>query len=47
MPLKKGTSQKTFKENMAKQVIEGIPVKQAAAISYSIQRKAKAKSKKK
>lgn len=34
MPLKKGKSKKVFKENVAKEVKAGKPVKQAVAIAY-------------
>ena len=43
MPLKKSTSSKAFKENVRKEVASGRPVKQAVAIAYSVQRKAKKK----
>ncbi len=46
--LKKGTSTKTFKKNVAKEVKAGKPVKQAVAIAYNEKRAAqKAKAKKK
>ena len=43
MPLKKGTSQKTFKANVSEMVKAGHPVKQAVAAAYSQKRSAKAK----
>ncbi len=43
MPLKKSSSKDAFKENVANQIIEGIPTKQALAISYDIKRRAKSK----
>lgn len=45
MPLKKSASKKAFSKNVATEVKSGRPVKQAVAIAYSVQRKAKAKSK--
>lgn len=47
MPLKKGSSDKTRSANIAKEIRAGKPTAQAAAISYSVQRKAKAAGKKK
>ena len=41
MPLKKSSGKKAFKENIVTEVHAGKPVKQAVAIAYSIQRKAK------
>ena len=43
MPLKKTTSEKAFKENIKAEVNAGKPVKQAAAIAYSVKREAKKK----
>ena len=43
MPLKKSTSEKAFKENIKAEVNAGKPVKQAAAIAYSVKREAKKK----
>jgi hypothetical protein len=45
MPLKKGKSNKTFKENVAELINSGRPRSQALAISYSQQRKSKKKKK--
>lgn len=48
MPLKKSTSPKAFKANVAAEVKSGKPVKQAVAIAYSVKREAaKSTSKKK
>lgn len=41
MPLKKSGSDKARSENIAKLIREGYSRKQAAAIGYSVQRKAK------
>jgi len=40
MPLKKGYSKKTFDYNVKKEIDNGKSQKQAAAIAYSIQKKA-------
>lgn len=45
MPLKKSASKKAFKSNIRTEVKAGRPVKQAVAIAYSVQRKAKSKKK--
>jgi hypothetical protein len=42
MPLRKCASQNCFKRNIAAEVKSGKPVKQAVAIAYSVQRKARA-----
>jgi len=41
MPLKKSASKKVFRENVKKEMAAGKPQKQAVAIGYSVQRKAK------
>lgn len=41
MPLKKGTSKKTFSANVRAEVKAGKPVKQAVAIAYAMKRKSK------
>lgn len=46
MPLKKSSGKKAFVSNL-KEELKTKPKKQALAISYSIQRKAKSKGKKK
>ena len=45
MPLKQGTSKKTFGSNVRAEVNAGKPVKQAVAIAYSVKRKSERKSK--
>jgi len=47
MPLKKGTSQKTFSSNVREMVHAGHPVKQAVAAAYSQKRSSAQKKKKK
>lgn len=47
MPLKRGTSDKTRSQNIAKEVNAGKPLKQAVAIGYSQQREAEKKKRKK
>ncbi len=41
MPLKKGKSKAALQENIKAEINAGKPPKQAAAIAYSVQRKAK------
>jgi hypothetical protein len=43
MPLRKCASQNCFDRNVSAEVKSGKSVKQAAAIAYSVQRKARAK----
>jgi hypothetical protein len=45
MPLVKSKSPVAFKKNIAAEVRAGKPPKQAAAIAYSVQRKAQGKKK--
>jgi hypothetical protein len=46
MPLKKSSSNKARQENIKKEIAAGKPIKQAVAIGYSEQRRAKGKKKK-
>ncbi len=46
MPLKQGKSNKTRQENIKREIAAGKPIKQAVAIGYSVQRKAKGKKRK-
>lgn len=41
MPLARSTSKKAFSKNVATEMKAGKPQKQAVAIAYSVQRKAK------
>jgi len=43
MPLKRGTSKKTFSSNVRAEVRAGKPVKQAVAIAYAQKRKSQKK----
>lgn len=45
MPLVKGKSKKTLQKNIAAEIRAGKDPKQAAAIAYSVQRKAKSTKK--
>jgi hypothetical protein len=47
MPLIKSRSDKVRQKNIAVEIKSGKPTKQAVAIGYSIQRKAKSKQKRK
>lgn len=47
MPLRKCASQNCFERNVSAEVKSGKPVKQALAIAYDVQRKAKARKRKK
>lgn len=47
MPIKKGKSQKTFKENVSKMRDEGKPLSQALAIAYEAKKQSAKKSSKK
>jgi len=45
MPLKKGSSNKTFVKNLKTELKAGKPKKQSLAIAYSVKRKASSKKK--
>lgn len=45
MPLKKGSSKKTFNKNVGIEIAAGKPPKQAVAIAYSVAGKSKKKKK--
>ena len=47
MPLKKGTSEKSFKKNVETEMKAGKPQRQALAIAYSVKRDAEKKRGKK
>lgn len=40
MPLRKSPSDKTFTDNLKKELGAGVPKKQALAVAYSVQREA-------
>ena len=44
MPLVKSASKQAFRKNVSAEVKSGKPIKQALAISYSVQRKAASKA---
>jgi hypothetical protein len=44
VPLKKSPSKQAFSQNVAKEMKAGKPQKQALAIAYSVQRRAKKKA---
>lgn len=44
MPLKQSSSKKAFQHNVKAEIETGKPKKQAVAIAYSVQRKAKSKN---
>lgn len=46
MPLKKSASKGAMKTNIRAEIKAGLPQKQAVAIAYAVQRRAKAKRKK-
>lgn len=46
MPLRSGKSKEVISKNIATEVKSGKPVKQAAAIAYSVARKSKTEKKK-
>lgn len=46
MPIRKCASQNCFERNLKTEIKSGKPIKQALAIAYSVQRKAKSKKKK-
>jgi hypothetical protein len=45
MPLKKSASKKAFEYNLKRELMRGKPQKQALAIAYDVQRRAKSKKK--
>ena len=45
MPLQKSSSKKAFQQNVKAEIKAGKPQKQAVAIAYSVQHKAKSKKK--
>lgn len=44
MPLKKGTSKKSFEKNISTEVKAGKPLKQSVAIAYNVKRAAQKKN---